>query len=367
MRNAVALIFVILFACFLAIGYSTEVQAQRRVFNHNTKAHKTGKYSNCASCHTLPTSNWTAPRSDKQKPFPDVKNFPYHTSCFGCHTKDIYSQGGAFCGGCHTIPSMRATKATRPFPIKTHPTQFTTLFPHNTHQDIIASNVPERDYAVGHSSPSSYFVPASYTVSASTAADETDEPKFYNCVICHETTAKLPKFTTRKIKTSAEELAALPAAVPDTFEVPIAASFFKNSPDSHSSCFTCHYQFKNLPEGKQGCNGCHELTKPFFEKEVMRRYSLKFNHEREGHKSDCATCHLRITQNGDIRNMKDADVPIVTCRFCHAKQEDIPYRKIITTEIENRLAAEKDNKTFQCTYCHTSEIGRRKIPASHSN
>jgi hypothetical protein len=244
MRNALVLIFVSLIAGFLAIGYSTESYAQRRVFSHNTKAHKTGKYSNCASCHTLPTSNWTAPRADKQPSFPDVKNFPYHTSCFGCHAKDLFKQGsgGAFCGGCHTIPSMRATKATRPFPIKAHPTQFTTLFPHNVHQDIIASNAPQRDYAVGHAAPASYFVPASYTAAT---ADEKDEPKFYNCVICHETTATMPKFTTRKITTTAEELAALPAVVPDTFAVPVAATFVKNTPDSHTSCFKCHYQFKN--------------------------------------------------------------------------------------------------------------------------
>jgi hypothetical protein len=363
MKNGLALVVLSLAAVFLISGYLTESSAQRRIFSHNTKAHKTGKYSNCAACHTLPTKNWTSPRADKQPSFPDVKNFPYHTSCFGCHSKDIFSRGsgGAFCGGCHTIPSMRATKATRPFPITAHPTQFTTLFPHNVHQDIIASNKPKREYAVAHFVPASYVVPASYSV-----PDDNDEPTFYNCVICHESASNIPKFETRKLVTTPEELKALPAVIADTFEKPIVADFFKNSPDSHSSCFTCHYQFKNLPEGKQGCHGCHELTKPFFEKDVARRYSLKFNHEREGHKSDCATCHLRITQNGDIRNMKDADVPIVTCKFCHAKQEDIPYRKIITTEVETRMAAEKDNKpAFQCTYCHTSEIGRRKIPASH--
>ena len=362
MRKSLILLMVSAAVCLWAIGNSTPSQAQR-IFSHNTKAHKTGKYANCSSCHTLPTSNWTAPRLDKQPPYPDVRLFPYHTSCFGCHTKDIYKQGsaGAFCGGCHTIPSMRATKATKAFPIKSHPTQFTTLFPHNVHQDIIAGNAPQRDYAVGHGSTPPVFVNASFT-----PADEKDGPTFYNCVICHETASKLPKFTTRKVTAAADE-GPLPPVVPDTFDVPIAAAFFKNSPDSHASCFSCHYQFNNLPAGKQGCNGCHELTKPFFEKDVMRRYSLKFNHEREGHKSDCATCHLRITQNGDVRNMKDADVPIVTCKFCHAKQEDIPYRRIITTEVENRINAEKENKVFQCTYCHTSEIGRRKTPSSHLN
>jgi hypothetical protein len=350
MRNKVAIVLLGFFAVVLASGYLTESSAQRRIFSHNTKAHKTGKYSNCASCHTLPTKNWTQPRVDKQASFPDVTNFPYHNSCFGCHTKDIYSQGGAFCGGCHTVPSMRARAVLR-FPIRSHPTQFTTLFPHNVHQDVIASNRPRTDYAVAH------FVSASYV------PDDPPKPKFYNCVICHESTTAIPKYEPRKLTTTPEELKALPAVVADTFEKPISAEFFKDSPNSHASCFSCHYQFKNLPEGKQGCNGCHELTKPFFEKNVIRRYSLKFDHETKDHKSDCTTCHLRITQVGDTRQMKDADVPIVSCRACHAKQEEAPFRKVLFTEL-----AERDkNPTFQCTYCHTSEIGRHKIPASHQN
>jgi hypothetical protein len=250
---------------------------------------------------------------------------------------------------------MRARAVAR-FPVRSHPTQFTTLFPHNVHQDVIASYRPQTDYAVAH------FVNVSFAV-----ADD-KKPTFYNCVICHETATALPKYETRKLTVSAEEAKLLPAVVPDTFEKPIEPKFFKQSPNSHASCFSCHYQFKNLPEGKRSCVGCHELTKPFFEKNVTRRYSLKFNHEREGHQSDCATCHLRITQNGDIRKMKDADVPIVACRFCHAKQEDAVYRKIITTEVESRLASEKDKQpVFQCTYCHTSVVGRNKIPASHLN
>ncbi|MEO7539438.1 MAG: cytochrome c3 family protein [Pyrinomonadaceae bacterium] len=354
MRTDLPLILACIAAVLLANGYLTRSSAQLRVFSHNTKAHKTGKYSDCASCHTLPTKNWTTRKVDGGGPtFPDVATFPYHTSCFGCHTQDIYKQGGAFCGTCHTVATMRARAVGR-FPVRAHPTQFTTLFPHNVHQDIIASNKPNRDYAVAH------FIPASFSV-----PDEKTKPTYYNCVICHEVASKIPKLETRKV-TTPEDSKLLPAAVPDVFEKPIAAEFFKNSPNSHASCFTCHYQFKNLPGGKQSCIGCHELSKPFYEKQVTRRYSLKFNHEREGHKSDCATCHVRITQNGDVRTMKDADVPIVTCRFCHAKQEDAAYRKIITTEVETRLAAEKENKpAFQCTYCHTSEIGRRKIPASH--
>lgn len=353
MKKRLRAILLAVVALILAGGLMTESRAQRRLFSHNTAAHKQGKYKDCSSCHTLPTKNWTSPRRDKLAAFPDVVNFPYHTSCFGCHTRDIYSNGGAFCGTCHTVPTMRA-RAVLAFPIKSHPSQFTTLFPHDVHQDLIASNRGSASgVAVAH------FVPAAFY-----PLDEKPKPTFYNCAICHETTARIPKNEPRKLGL----LKPLCDIVPDVFQVPIKAEFFKDSPSGHESCFTCHYQFKNLPADKQSCAGCHEMTKPFFEKEVIRRYSLKFDHDRVGHvEKDCVSCHLRITQNADIRTMKDADVPIVACRQCHATQEDQPFRRILTTEIEERDAslAKPGTQVFQCTYCHTSAIGRYEIPASH--
>src|SRR5688500_2702823 len=150
MRKGLVLVTVCIGVIFIASGYVSRSSAQLRIFSHNTKAHKTGKYANCASCHTLPTTDWTTRKVYGGGPtFPAVATFPYHNSCFGCHTKDIYRKGGggAFCGTCHTEATMRARAVGR-FPVRAHPTQFTTLFPHNVHQDIIASNRPTRDYAV---------------------------------------------------------------------------------------------------------------------------------------------------------------------------------------------------------------------------
>jgi hypothetical protein len=362
MRNRLALILIGIAAMLFAGGYPSESTAQRRIFSHNTKAHKEGKYSSCSSCHTLPEKNWSAPRRDKREPFPDVTTFPYHTSCFGCHTRDIYSRGGVFCGTCHVVASMRATggRGVLAFPVRSHPTQFTTLFPHNIHQDLIASNERKSAYAPAH------FIKTSFTARDGSFVRQDDKarPSFYNCAICHETAAQMPKFEPRKLS----EAKSFGVLVADTFEAPIMPAFFKDSPDSHASCFNCHYQFKNLPPGKQSCAGCHELTKPFIDKNVIPRYSLKFNHDRVDHaQKDCMSCHLRIAQNNDIRTLKDADVPIMACKQCHATQEEQRFKNILNIEVDARDAslAKNEQPVFQCTYCHTSAIGRFETPASH--
>ena len=351
MKNTLRTLLLIGAAAVFAGSFLPRSSAQGRIFSHNTPAHKNGKYSNCSSCHALPTKNWMSPRRDGQPPFPDVATFPSHISCFGCHTKEIYSAGGAFCGTCHTVATMRA-RAVKAFPLRTHPSQFTTLFPHNVHQDLIATREQRHDVAVAH------FVNASFS-----AVDEKKGPTFYNCAICHATTAALPKYLPRKLTL----VKPLGEAAPDSFAKPVAAEFFKDSPDGHESCFSCHYGFKNLPAGKQSCAACHELSPPHFEKKTVQRYSLKFDHASPGHvKKDCTSCHLRITQNSDVRTMKDADVPILSCKECHAKQEDDKDKRALIDEIDKREASIAEKKTvFQCTYCHTSAIGRYETPPSH--
>lgn len=354
MKRRFQIISLVAVALIFGASFWNVSTAQRRlgVFSHTTPAHKNGKYASCASCHSLPTKNWASPRRDKLSPFPDVATFPSHTSCFGCHTRDIYSNGGAFCGTCHTVPTMRA-RAVLAFPIKSHASQFNTIFPHDVHQDLIASNEKKVDL----------FQPAHFVKASFAPADDKDKPVFYNCAICHTTTAALPKFGPRKLT----GLTSLADVITDKFDRPVTAEFFKSSPEGHESCFTCHYQFKNLPVGKQSCAGCHAPTAPYFEKKGTERYSIKFDHNRVGHgEKDCTSCHLRITQQSDIKLMKDADVPIAACRSCHATQEDDPSKKILFTEIDAREKSIADKTpVFQCTYCHTSAIGRFEIPTSH--
>ena len=221
MKHRLQLLLIIFSLLWLSGSSFDKVSADGglgRVFSHNTRAHREGKYSNCSACHTLPTRNWTSPRRDKEPPFPDVTTFPSHTSCFGCHTKDIYSAGGAFCGTCHVVPTMRA-RAVLAFPIRSHPSQFTTLFPHNTHQDLIASIRGEMEFTAAH------FVPAAFVF----ADEKTKAPTFYNCAICHQNVAQIPKYVPRKLSI----LKPLSEPSADSFTRPVTAEFFKDSPDGH--------------------------------------------------------------------------------------------------------------------------------------
>lgn len=359
MRNIFRIFLVLAVATFFGSGLLSTSSAQRRlgVFSHETKAHKDGKYSDCSSCHSLPTKNWTSARRDKLDPYPDVVTFPSHTSCFGCHTRDIYSNGGAFCGTCHTVPTMRA-RAVSAFPLKSHKSQFTTVFPHNVHQDLIASNEQKMPYAVAH------FVNASYSRPVD---DDKDKAKYYSCAICHTTAAAMPKYAPQTLPSKAlPSLTAKSALIPDVFDRPIVASFFKDSPTGHESCFTCHYQFKNLPKEKMSCAGCHAPAAPYFNSDEIKRYSLKFDHERKDHSvKDCTSCHQRITQNEDVNALKKADVPIYACVICHVNGQENgeSFKRILNIEVASRDAAK--DKPVGCTYCHTSAIGRFDVPESH--
>jgi len=275
--------------------------------------------------------------------------------CFACHKDASYTKDGigVFCGACHRVASMNVTgvKEVLPFPTASHGQQFLTKFPHDKHQDLIA--------AADSGGPR----PVHFVAAAFPLTDDKQKVTFYNCAICHKTEDKLPKFGTRK----PGMFKSLADAMTDTFDKPIKAEFFKSSPEGHESCFTCHYQFANLPS-KQGCASCHALTpQPYFERSVTERYSLKFDHNSSGHTGkDCTACHIRITQNADVRTMKDADVPISSCKTCHATQEDDKDKNALITELDARAAGIKDKKpVFQCTYCHTSAIGRYEVPPSH--
>jgi len=347
-KTRIRIILIVLVAFVFGVSFLTTSSAQKRLgpFSHNTKAHKEGKYKDCSSCHTMPTKNWATAR---QGPYPDVATFPSHASCFGCHTKDIYSNGGAFCGSCHVTPTMRAQggKGVLPFPMKSHSLQFNTIFPHDVHQNLIAVTSPKNDIAVGH------FISASFA----SAPPPDDKTQFYNCAVCHKSSSQMPKFGTRAI--SKEKPLGEPATDIFTPTAKTAPEFFKDDPASHASCFTCHYQ--RVKPASSDCAGCHVLTTPYFEKNVVQRYSLKFSHQSTNHANkDCTTCHVRITQNSDVRNMKDADVPFQTCSTssCHGSN--------ISDEITKREASVTNKQpVFQCAYCHTSAIGRYDIPVSH--
>ena len=332
MKKFLALCMVALFAILLA----GELSAQKRdSFLHSTSAHKK---LDCSSCHKNPTPNWVAARG-----FPDVADFPGHASCINCHRSDFFAGNRpAICAGCHVSPGPRGA-ARFPFPVKSRSHEFAIVFPHNVHQDIIASNVRRSDVAVAH------FVNASFRAQV---ADD-DKPQFNNCAICHQTTAALPKLKAR----TPETIKPLADAASDSF-IP-KAGYFKDMPSGHATCFACHYQ--GVKPAGTNCAGCHSLTTPYSESAVVERYSFKFDHQQKEHSvRDCMTCHVRISQNADVKTMKDADVPFMACISCHSDK--------ITEETAKRASSIADKQpAFQCSYCHTPAIGRFPVPASHEN
>jgi hypothetical protein len=340
-KNGLRILFIAAVAFVFVISFLPSSSAQNRDrFSHATAAHKR---KDCASCHNMPTGNWVSARG-----FPDVADFPGHAACASCHMRDFFRGGNkpALCLGCHTdVGPGRGPRFA--FPVRTRSHEFLTKFPHNVHQDVVASNQQREPVAVAH------FVNASFT----TLPDDKPE-QFNNCAICHETSTKLPKFETFPPKD--RDLAPLGLTLTENF-APTPA-FFKDMPSGHASCFACHYT--GVKPTANNCAGCHTLTKSYSDTNILGRYSLKFDHMDKNergdlvHTKDCMTCHVRISQNDDVAKLKDPDVPVLACIACHGDKltEEIGKR-------ESSLAA--NSAAFQCTYCHTTAIGRFPVPVSH--
>lgn len=320
-------------ANFIFQNVSAQKKRARAEFSHNEKAHK----QSCGSCHKLPSRNWRAAGN-----YPNITDYPNHESCVGCHRQDFFAGNRPeICTVCHVEASPRG-KARLRFPVRARSQEFTLNFPHSVHQDVIASNPKSDDYQTAH------FVNAAFE----TNPDEKD-PKFNSCSICHQTASNLPEFTARKPVQTEPLLEPLR----ETFTA--QAEFFKNSPESHASCFSCHYQGQK--PFATDCASCHVLTASHFDPNVISRYSLKFDHEQKDHKlKDCVTCHIRITQNSDLKLMIGADVPLLTCSTASCHGDNLKAEILKRTET---LAA--NSNIFQCNYCHTSAIGSYKIPISH--
>jgi hypothetical protein len=87
------------------------------------------------------------------------------------------------------------------------------------------------------------------------------------------------------------------------------------------------------------------------------RISMKFRHAREQHTAECTTCHINITKASTLRGL-NPDVPITSCTECHNKDG-------LRLDVSKELEALDKNRQFVCSYCHTSDVGRRDAPASH--
>ncbi len=354
-------VLVALSACFLCLAifdlHNTAQAQKRRVrrpsprpssavaridysrFSHATQKHQGA----CNTCHKLPTDNWK-----KVRDFPDVADYPGHDACVSCHRPQFFKGAKPpICSVCHAKVSPR-DDARFAFRNPAGRREFLIEFPHDKHQDVIARLLlPLREET------RSLFQRASFA-HANVADDKTKQ--YNNCEICHGPRTAAP--------------VAPIAGWVDSF-VPDAAAF-RAVPTSHASCFNCHWKSEQ-PTG-ENCGGCHKSqalttnvsgvtsvnprstpTVPVGLPEL--RISLKFRHARAQHVAECTTCHINITKSSTVRGLKP-DVPITACTECHNKDG-------LRLDVSGELEAIDKNRDFTCSYCHTSDVGRRDPPASH--
>ncbi len=318
-------------------------------FLHSSEKHKSLE---CSTCHRIPTV-WTAKRE-----FPDVADFPDHDACVRCHRQQFFTgqtfiaTGPAICTVCHlrAAPredarfsfgkpnnSMQQSKAK-------DERQFAIEFPHDKHQNVIALLRPARDSSarVSASAGEVRFLRASFRQLE--VAGDKPKADYNNCSICHLTNMNPVKPPI--------------AGWPDSFMPP--AGTFKTRPNAHDACFDCHW--KNQKPASNDCAGCHRPSQTFAPEDLPKRISVKFSHEggKGEHVMECTTCHINITKASTLRGLTP-DVPITICATCHKDNKKTTYPKITTIEEE----FEQRKKTNTCTYCHTSEVGKRKPPLSH--
>lgn len=293
-------------------------------FSHATKKHQ----AECSTCHKVPSEGWQKTRSH-----PDITDYPDHAACVSCHRPQFFrTDRPVICSVCHTKVSPR-DDVRFAFRKPNALLQFTTIFPHDKHQDVIARMTgPPRLESFG-------FRRAAFNHSVD------DRPQLYNnCTICHVQQTDVLK---------PPKNGWLDGFVPDT-------ASFKTAPSGHASCFNCHW--KSQQPVATNCAGCHARAgNPFVVANSPVRISLKFNHDRGGekknHVAECTTCHINITKSATVRGLKP-DVPITACTECHDKDG-------LRQDVSRELAAIDKNSAFVCVYCHTSDVGKRDPPPRH--
>jgi hypothetical protein len=349
-----ALVVLVLLACpaFLkqsaVMGQKRNKRLQRRAattratsktrVDYSSFSHATTKHQGaCNTCHKAPTDNWK-----KVRDFPDIADYPGHDACVSCHRPQFFKGANpVICSVCHSKVSPRDDKRFA-FRNPAGSREFLVEFPHDKHQDVIAKlfRRPQQETR-------SLFQRVSFAYSSFDADDKTKH--YNNCEICHipRTTVPNPPLNTW-----------VDSFVPD-------AAAFKAVPSSHASCFNCHW--KSQQPVSENCAGCHKSMfaaiaplLPTGKLQIVSnqiRISLKFRHAREQHVQECTSCHINITKATTLRGLKP-DVPITSCATCHNKDG---LRQDVSTELQ----AIDRNRDFVCSYCHTSDVGRRDPPFGH--
>jgi Cytochrome c7 and related cytochrome c len=344
-------------------------------FSHVT--HVTTQKLSCASCHKFPTKNWKEARKGDAA-FPDVAEFPEHSSCLNCHRPQFFARerpAPSICSNCHVsltprdttrflFPSLgdvsEASKQRRDLV-----TEFAINFPHDKHIEVVGLNPPALKTRGGAG-----FM--TVTWQQKPAPENPSEPK--SCPVCHQTYQP-------QGASSEEYVTKPPKNMGDAFW--LKKGTFKTIPNSHTVCFTCHNPDAGIAPAPGECNVCHKLAPPqpglktdfdpklpetigVTDKTILsawrRRISAgAFRHEGGEHPNvSCMNCHNVPTMK--TVDMKTLAVPLRSCggaEGCHitATTDD---GGSLNYEIDQK----KKNPGFVCAKCHIS-FGKEGVPADH--
>jgi Cytochrome c7 and related cytochrome c len=338
-------------------------------FSHQT--HVVAQKLACNSCHKVPSKNWKEVRT-ADAAFPDVSDFPEHASCLNCHREQFFARqrpAPLICSNCHVNNSPRDTSRYL-FPSlgdisdplrkrREFASEFGVGFPHDKHLDVVGLNVPAfRDRG--------RFLNASLQEKKKEGA-----PK--SCPVCHETYQP-------QGSSSEEYVTRPPKNIGDAFW--LKKGTFKTTPNSHTTCFTCHNADSGIAPDSKDCGVCHKLLSTeqvkfdfdpklpgvmgVSDRTILNRWARRmsagaFRHEGGEHPDlNCTGCHEVPTMN--TLEPKTLKVAVRSCGGadgCHITA---------TTDDGGALNFEMDQKkkdpAFVCTKCHIT-FGKEGIPDGH--
>ena len=344
-------------------------------FSHMT--HVTRQSLSCESCHKFPTNNWNQVRQGDSA-FPDVAEFPEHSTCLNCHRQQFFARqrpAPAICQNCHVNVTPKDTRrflfpslgdvASSTTPRKDLMSEFAVSFPHDKHLDVVGLSHPWSNRTFNG------FISVAWQEPK--AAKESAEPK--SCPICHQ--------TYQAQGNSDEEYVTKPLAdLGDRFW--LKKGTFKTIPNSHASCFTCHNTDAGISPAPSDCQACHKLaiqhdlkkdldpsliqTMNISDRTILRAWHSRgssgtYRHEGGEHPNvSCLNCHEISTMN--TAEPKTLRVPVRSCggaEGCHitATTDD---GGILNYEIDQK----KTDPAFVCAKCHLS-FGKEAVPETHVN
>jgi Cytochrome c7 and related cytochrome c len=340
-------------------------------FSHTT--HLTQQKLTCDSCHKFPTKNWNEVRKGEAA-FPDVADFPEHTSCLNCHRAQFFARerpAPTICSNCHinvtprdtarfVFPSL-ADVSTAAGQRRDSPGEFIMNFPHDKHMDAVGQNLRGRALNVR------------FTRVAWREQAQSTEPK--SCPVCHQTYQP-------QGKSDEEYVTKPPTDLGDKFW--LKKGTFKTVPNSHAVCFTCHNVDVGIPPAPSDCNQCHKLApagttlKSDFDDTLVQTMKIAdhtilqlwrrrissgvYRHEGGEHPNlSCLNCHSVATFNkADPKTLK---VPVSSCggaEGCHVTAT-ADEGGILNYEIDQK----KTDASFVCTKCHVV-LGKEPLPETHT-